>query len=566
VTDTRGLGSQGLGSRETGDARALAEELFDRVLEHQPFLATVQGIDGYDDRVSDVSIAAQDALAADLRAIASRGEALQPEEPADRITRDCILFTTQAGIAGAEAAVVDFTVGHVSDGPALVFYIATQATPSTPGAAEDYLTRAAGFADYLDGCTERLRGGAAAGKLPVGSLLVGMRAQVDAYLAGGADPVTGVVPPAGWDGAAHWQERLDAISRDVVRPAFARYRDLLDELAPRARGDEECGLAHVEGGAESYSKLVQVNTTLDLTPEQVHEIGLEAVAQLREQMLELGPQLGLATWDELQSTARAASTRGDAQQAMAGAREAIRKSEARAPEFFPPPYPAPCQVEPMNEHLARAGMAPHYTPPTADGARTGTYWFNAEVPGVGAGWDLESTAYHEAVPGHHLQMARIARLTDLPRLQSHGFVTAHLEGWGLYAELLADEMGLYTSVEQQVGALAMRMLRAGRLVVDSGMHALGWSKGRAVEFFRANMIVPDQFAEAEINRYICAPGQALAYYIGLREILSLRQRAQQALGESYTPAGFHSAVLDSGTLPLPALGTAVDLWVSRSAQ
>jgi uncharacterized protein (DUF885 family) len=548
------------------DTRGLADELFDRLLADQPFLATVQGIEGYDDKVPDVRVAAQDAMAGEMREFAERGAALQPATPQDAITRDCILYTARATIAAAEAAVVDFTVGHVADGPALIFYIATQAAPSTPEAAEQYLARAAGFADYLDGCTERLRGGASDGKLPVRSLLDVVSGQVDSYLSGGGDPVTGVTPPAGWDGAGEWRDRLDAISRDVVRPAFARYRELLDELAPRARSDDECGLAHVDGGAESYARLVEVNTTLDLTAEQVHEIGRQAVEELQEQMLGLGAQLGLTSYGDLQAAARAASASSNAQQAMAGAREAIRRAEARTPDFFPPPYPAPCEVEPMNEHLAIAGMAPHYTPPTVDGGRTGTYWFNAQVPGVGAGWDLESTAYHEAVPGHHLQVARIARLTGLPMLQSHGFVTAHLEGWGLYAELLAGEMGLYTSVEQEIGALAMRMLRAGRLVVDTGMHALGWSKSRAVEFFSSRMIVPETFAVAEINRYVCSPGQALAYYIGLREILRLRERAQEALGSRYSPAGFHSAALDSGTVPMPALGTAVDTWITTTQE
>ncbi|HET7530939.1 MAG TPA: DUF885 domain-containing protein [Mycobacteriales bacterium] len=547
------------------DTRGLADELFDRVLTHQPFLATSLGVSGYDDRVTDVSAAAQQQAATELRELAARGEALTPDSPDEAITRDCILHMASSGIAATEAAIIDYTVGHVTDGPALVFYVASNTHPATPQAAADYLARAAGFADYLDGCIERLRGGAAAGKLPVASLVDVVRGQVDAYLGGNADPVAGVEPPAGWDGADAWRQQLADICRDVVRPAFARYRELLDELAPRSRGDEQCGLVHVDGGAESYAKLVHVHTTLDLTAEQVHAIGLEAAEALREEMLALGAELGLTSYDVLQAAARAASTGSDAQQAMAGAREAVRRAEERVPDFFAPPYPPPCRVEAMNEHLAKAGMAPHYTPPSADGAREGTYWFNAEVPGLGAGWDRETTAYHEAVPGHHLQVARVAGMSDLPMLQSHGFVTAYLEGWGLYAELLADEMGLYTSTEQRIGALAMRLLRAGRLVVDTGMHALGWSKSRAVGFFRDWMIVPEQFAESEINRYICAPGQALAYYIGLREILLLREQARERLGDRFTPAGFHSAVLDAGTLPLPALATAVDSWVSAPA-
>ena len=207
-------------------------------------------------------------------------------------------------------------------------------------------------------------------------------------------------------------------------------------------------------------------------------------------------------------------------------------------------------------------VPPHYSPPSEDGSRVGTYWFNELHPAVGAGWSLETTAFHEGVPGHHLQLARMLHLPAVPKLQTQGFVTAHAEGWGLYAEVLADEMGLYTSDEQRLGTLAAQLFRAGRLVVDTGIHALGWSRDTAVERLTETADFPRMFVESEVDRYIGVPGQALAYQTGLQEILRLRTEAQASLGERFDIKGFHGAVLDSGALPLPALGTAVRAWSS----
>jgi uncharacterized protein (DUF885 family) len=243
----------------------------------------------------------------------------------------------------------------------------------------------------------------------------------------------------------------------------------------------------------------------------------------------------------------------------------VVRAEGALPGWFAEPLPPPCRVEPMSPHLGKAGTPPHYSPPTADGRRAGTYWFNVDEVGVGAGWDLAATAYHEAVPGHHLQLERMLTRTGLPAVQRLGFVTAHAEGWGLYAELLAGEMGLYETDEELAGALVLRMFRAARLVVDTGLHALGWSRSRAVDYVLENIPLNATELISEIDRYITMPGQALAYYTGFVEILRLREEAQATLGDAFDLAGFHAAVLDSGGVPLPALRTAVAAWV-RSVQ
>jgi uncharacterized protein (DUF885 family) len=206
-------------------------------------------------------------------------------------------------------------------------------------------------------------------------------------------------------------------------------------------------------------------------------------------------------------------------------------------------------------------MAPHYTRPRQDGSRPGTYWFNTQRATAGTGWDLEAVAFHETVPGHHSQLARLQRLTELPLLQQLS-VTVHAEGWGLYAERLAGEFGLYSGAEAEIGAVYVEMHRAARLVVDTGLHAFGWSRQQARAYLTEHVALAEGFLTDEIDRYIAWPGQALAYLVGQREILRLRERAQALLGSRFDLPAFNGAVLDSGNLPMPVLDRVVENWIA----
>jgi len=533
-----------------------------------PFMATFMGVPGYDAQVPDVRAEAEQRHRQAYVELLARADALPAEglDPADEITLACVREAARGAITQIDAELIEFTVGPMVHGPSIVLQLASLTTPTEAAAAEAYLQRCRRMPLYLDGCAERLRAGSARGRRPVTALVATVREQLDGYLASPLDddPLVAVPAPAGWNDdarAAGWRSAVSEAVRDQVRPAVARYRDAVAELAAAARPDDRPGLAHVPGGEEAYARLVQVHTTLPLTADEVHERGLAALAELREQVTELGSRIGLDSFDEVRDAAANASVGADAEAAMDAARAAVRRAEAALVGWFLEPLPPPCAVEPMSPHLGRAGVPPNYSPPTPDGSRRGTYWFNRDVLGAGAGWDLEATAYHEAVPGHHLQIERMLTRSDLPDLQRLGDVTAHAEGWGLYSELLADEMGLYTDDRQRIGALAMQMFRAARLVVDTGLHARGWSRSHAQDVMRENVPVAANFAITEVDRYIAWPGQALAYYIGMQDILALRAQARARLGERFDIRGFHGAVLDSGALPLPALGRAVQLWV-----
>ena len=242
------------------------------------------------------------------------------------------------------------------------------------------------------------------------------------------------------------------------------------------------GLHWIPDGDGDYATAIRVYTTLPLSADDLHKTGLDHVAALEARAEELGARLGLSGRDEVFAALREAAEKIPPEEAIRRALAAVRRAEAQAPEFFPAPLPPPCEVTPMPDVVALGGAAPHYTPPRLDGGRPGTFWFNTERPTAGTGWDIDAVAFHETVPGHHLQLSRLQLLTGLPALQRQRSLPVFSEGWGLYAEQLADETGLYDGERGQLGAVSNALMRAVRLVVDTGMHAFGWSRERAVDF------------------------------------------------------------------------------------
>ncbi len=539
--------------------RALADELHAATMAFDPLSASFFGLSAYDAALPDVSAAAGARHADQLRAILARAAEVDAVDAQERITLAALVNGAEAGIAWVELAMVEHVVFPFDDGPGRLFMAASQTRLATAAAASAHLERARGYAGYLEACAGRLRAGAAEGRTPVAALVDVVDAQLTAWLArDGGDPLSEVAAPAGADGFA---AELAQIVETSTRPAIARYHAVLGELQPLARSDDRCGLLHLPGGAAQYDRLVALHTTLPLTAREVHEVGLAAVADLVEGMIALGAGLGIDGLPAVLARLRAEAGEAAPAAAMAAARAAVARAESLVPQYFPAPLPAPCAVEPMDAGLARAGIPPHYAPPTPDGARPGTYWYNAEVPGAGSGWDLEATAYHEAVPGHHLQLARDLLRTDLPAIQRQTVVTVFAEGWGLYAEVLAGEMGLYSDDRMRLGALGVQAFRAARLVVDTGLHALGWTRPEAIAYLRAHVPLPEAFLVSEVNRYLAMPGQALAYMTGQRELLRLRGEAVERLGDAFDLRGFHAAVLDNGQIPLPALRAAVESWI-----
>ena len=551
------------------DARNLADRFHERWLHANPFAATMYGIPGYDDLLPDDSAAGQQAWRAEAeRFLEEAGEIGRGElTSADAVTLDCTTQAAAQEVAGVDQAADEHTVTAMQySGPAMFLAVAARTVLVDEAAAENYLTRVRGSGAWLDQVSDRLRDGARAGRLPVGPLAEQAVSWVETILAAPeSSPVLSPKPPRDWSRAAAWEDERRSALADVVQPALARWADTVRELLPLARSSEHAGLKWLPDGAADYARAIQVYTTLPLSAEELHQTGLDHVAALEARAAELGKGLGLSGLDEVLAAIRDSAGKIAPEEAIARALTAVRRAEERAPEFFPAPLPPPCDVTPMPDAVALGGAAPHYTPPRLDGGRPGTFWFNTLRPTAGTGWDIDAVAFHEAVPGHHLQLSRLQLLTDLPALQRQRSLPVFSEGWGLYAEQLAEETGLYTDERGLLGAISTALMRAVRLVVDTGLHAFGWSRDRAVQYAVDHVPLPPEFMAAEIDRYIVMPGQALCYLTGRLEIERLRDEARQRLGPAFSLPDFHAAVLDHGSLPMPTLARSIANWLDSQA-
>ena len=549
--------------------RDLADRFHQRWLEENPFAATMYGIPGYDDLVPDESEAGAQAWRALAEQFLRAADAISPGQltPADAVTLDCTKEAATQELASIDSARAEYTVTAMPyAGPPTFLALAARTVLVDPVAAEAYLTRLRRSGSWLDQISERLRAGARKGRLPVAPLVEQAIAWAEGVLAA---PAPGAAlspqPPPGWPRAAAWEEERRAVAEEVLKPGLARWVATIKELLPQARPSDRAGLVYLPGGEEDYGRAVRMYTTLPLSPEELHQTGLDQVAALEARAVKLGAGLGLSGLDEVFAAVRDSAGKIPPEEAIRQAAVAVKRAEARAAEVFPDPLPPPCDVTPMPEVVASSGAAPHYTPPRLDGGRPGTFWFNTERPTPGTGWDLEVVAFHEAVPGHHLQLSRLQLLTDLPALQRQRSITVFSEGWGLYAEQLAEEAGLYTDDRALLGSVSSSLMRAARLVVDTGIHAFGWSRERALEFLVAHVPMAREVLAAEIDRYVVMPGQALAYLTGKLEILRIREDAQRRLGPAFSLPAFHAAVLDHGSLPMPTLGRSIAGWLDRSA-
>ena len=549
--------------------RDLADRFHQRWLEENPFAATMYGIPGYDDLIPDESEAGAQTWRAEVEQFLRAADAIAPGQltPADAVTLDCTKEAATQELASIDSARAEHTVTAMPyAGPPTFLALAARTVLVDPAAAEAYLTRLRRSGIWLDQISERLRAGARKGRLPVAPLVEQAIAWAEGVLAAPAPgPALSPRPPQGWPRAAAWEEERRAVAEEVLKPGLARWVATIKELLPRARPSERAGLVYLPGGEEDYGRAVRMYTTLPLSPEELHQTGLDQVAALEARAVKLGAGLGLSGLDEVFAAVRDSAGKIPPEEAIRQAAVAVRRAEARAAEVFPDPLPPPCDVTPMPEVVATSGAAPHYTPPRLDGGRPGTFWFNTERPTPGTGWDLEVVAFHEAVPGHHLQLSRLQLLTDLPALQRQRSITVFSEGWGLYAEQLAEEAGLYTDDRALLGSVSSSLMRAARLVVDTGIHAFGWSRERALEFLVAHVPMAREVLAAEIDRYVVMPGQALAYLTGKLEILRIREDAQRRLGPAFSLPAFHAAVLDHGSLPMPTLGRSIAGWLDRSA-
>jgi uncharacterized protein (DUF885 family) len=548
------------------DVNGLADELVSVMFDATPYWATLAGIPGWDDRLGDPGVEAEQRLAERLAGLRAAAEGLDPAtlDAAERITRDVVI-----AVCGNETAVLtaakpewQITDSWIAPVAGLISYL-SETVIGTPGQAADYRARLAAIPAYVDGVARRHLAGVEAGRTPVARLVRNAIDGLDRQLAApDDDPLR--TPVSTMDDE---RSGVDAVLEARVRPALRRYRDVLaTKLLPAGRDDDHPGLCHLPGGEEIYRTLVRVETTSDRDPADLHRTGLELIDRLAAEYSELGQKVfGISDQAEVRRRLRTdpALRCESPEQMLAEARAAIARAEAAVPDWFARPPERGCQVRAVPDAEQDRAPGAYYLPGSLDGTRPGAYFQNTRTPGEQHWYTLQNAAFHEAVPGHHLQAEAQHTQPDLPRLRQLYQFTGYDEGWGLYSERLADEMGLFSSDLARFGMLAGDSVRAARLVVDTGLHALGWTRQRALDYMLANTPWPETDVTVEVDRYIANPGQALAYMVGRLEIQRLRAAAARRLGAAFDVREFHDVVLRLGSVPLSLLARRIDDWVGE---
>ena len=535
----------------------LADAYWEAALRRNPTFATALGDRRFDDRLEDNSSEANQAWRALLDGFEL--ELTDMGDEGDSTTRAALADALRVDRAVLDADVAAFNVDPMNGPQVDLLNIPSYQPIRSPAEANALLERWRAMPAYLDQAVADLRRGTAEGRTAVAMLCTKVIQQLDEVL-DKPDAEWPLAEPANQAPAIR-DQLLEVIGQEI-RPAFERYRAVIvDEIAPSARPDDRPGLGHIPGGAEAYRLLTRAYTSLDIVPEDVHAIGLDEIRRIDAEFVELGHRLlgtsGLAyTLRALrEDPALHFTTREEIE---ATARSALERANAAIGDWFGRLPKARCEVVVMPAHEEKHSTIAYYRDPAADGSRPGQYYLNTYAPETRPRYEAETLAFHESVPGHHLQLAIMQEVAELPAFRRYNGSTAYIEGWGLYTERLSEEMGLLSTEIDRFGVLSFDAWRASRLVVDTGMHALGWTRQQAIDFMVEHTALGENNIANEVDRYISYAGQALAYKLGQLEILRLRSEARERQGDRFDIRRFHDAVLEQGALPLPVLRAVVE--------
>lgn len=553
---------------------ALVEREWAWRLAEFPTLATSVGVHTWDDRLEDASLAAHGRrdgeTAAFLAELAGIDRAALDE--ADRIDYD--IFRRQL-VERREA----FRFGehllplNADSGFHTSFALLHRSCPfSTPRDYENYLARLEAFPAWLDQHVERMREGARRGVTIPRATLLGIETTIEPLAAGPPEEHAVFEPftrlPATFPAAT--REALRARARDAVAtrviPAYARFLAFMSgEYVPACR--TSLAATALPDGEAWYRFLVGSFTTLDLDPREIHELGLKEMARLRAEMEAAMRDAGFAGsfaafLDFLRTDPRFYAT--SPEELLREASWIAKRADAALPRLFGRLPRQPYGVMAVPEALAPKYTSGRYAGSPRESTEPGWYWVNTHALDKRPLYNLEALTLHEAVPGHHLQGALAEEADEVRPFRRFDYISAFGEGWGLYAEYLGNEVGFYRDPYSRFGYLGYQAWRAARLVVDTGLHAFGWSRQQAIDYLAANTSLPLVEATSEVDRYISWPGQALSYYVGYLKIRQLRERAETALGEAFDRRAFHDELLRHGSVPLPVLESLVDAWIAAA--
>jgi uncharacterized protein (DUF885 family) len=562
-----------------GTLRSVVAEHWEYMMRWAPTWATTLGDHRFDDKLAPRDGAAIAAMIAERRAMLARLAALDTAtlDDTDRVTRALLAGRLESEIGLDVCKTYEWTVD--SGGSSLfgeLSYLVESHTVKTPKDAENLIARMGQARRLIDDTIGNLERGLAAKRVSSVEKVRRAIEQLDAELAkpieswAMATPSWGTVDKETWPSGE--RDRLTQALREVVANqvlgGIVALRDFLrDRVMPAARTDKE-GLSGLPDGEACYRAAILYYVGLPMTPEELHELGQREIARTDREIAALGKKV-LATAD---LAATIAKLRGDKalyfetrEQILKAAQDALDRAKAAQSKFFAVLPKTDCVMREIPAHEAPYTTIAYYRQPHYDGSKPGEYFINTYKPETRPRFELEALTWHESVPGHHTQIAIAQELGAMPAFRKLDGSTAYVEGWALYTERLAEEMGLYSTDLDRMGKLSYDAWRASRLVVDTGLHAMGWSRAQAEAFMREHTALTEVNISNEVDRYIGWPGQALAYKVGQIEMLKLRAEAEAELGAAFDIKAFHAVVLGAGAVTLPVLGERVRGWIAGAS-
>ncbi|MEZ4452660.1 MAG: DUF885 domain-containing protein [Nannocystaceae bacterium] len=557
--------------------RALLRRDWQEHLERSPLEATRLGVHAFDDKIR---ITTRETLAADA---ALRRELLQEVlafdvaalSDRDRVTLQILRGDLEAAIAG-ESCEFSTWLLYPAQSPVTRWNYLPELQPvATPEEGERLLARYRAIPADIRASLALYREGLAAGRVTTAESARRVLKQLDDQL---AQPVGEwpLVAPAraerpGWsaDARAAFSKGITEAVEGEIRPALVEFRDFVQgEVIPKARDDARSGVGHLPGGNACYRSQVRVYTSRERDPVQVHKFGLEEVERINAEMRRLGKRLlGTDRMPEILARLRDDPKLyfDSADAVEAAAQAGLDAARAKIPGYFGILPKAPCVVRRIPEYEAPYTHIGYYRHPSPDGSKPGEYFINTYKPETRPRFEARVLAIHESIPGHHLQLAIAQELPATPAFRKHAEQNVFVEGWALYTEFLAIEMGLYDGDLDEMGRLSFAAWRASRLVVDTGVHAMGWSREQARRYMADHTALALGNIDNEVDRYVNWPGQALGYKLGEVEIRRLRGEAEAALGKGFDLKEFHDVILGGGPMPMDVLEAQVGLWINAKA-
>jgi uncharacterized protein (DUF885 family) len=550
---------------------AIFQEYWEDGLKHAPEFASMLGDKRYNDQISDYSVKAVNETLAREQAFLMRLAAIDTTWLADqeKISRDLLLRDLTENQEASEFKEWEMPINQMGGLHTTYPQLVEQLSFATVKDYDDWIARLHAIPKAFDQVSANMSIGMDDHRVPPKLLLPKALDQVKELAGQKPEDSPLAMPLKNFPAAIPAAEReriktemLDAIGKEVL-PAYMRFARFL-EVSYVPAGRQELGISSLPGGAKYYNFLIRRTTTTNLTADQIHQIGLDEVKRDETEMLAIAQKLGFQDLKSFRASLKTnPKLRPASGEALLSAyRGFLTPMQGRLPQLFGRLPKAPFEVAAVPDYLEKTSAAAYYEPGTPDGSRPGRLRIDTYKATERNLYEVEDTAYHEGIPGHHLQIAISQELEDVPTFRKYEFFTAYTEGWALYSERLGKDVGLYQDPYSDYGRLEGDMLRAVRLVVDTGVHSKHWTREQMVDFFHDHSSTSETEVQSEVDRYIAWPSQALAYKIGQLKILELRDRAKKALGDKFDLRAFHDQVLDTGALPMDVLDQRINGWIA----